>query len=119
MKRALIHGLLALGGVLAAATVTAGVVRAHATLVSADPANGAMLTVAPDHVELVFSETVGMPAALAVLDSAGTEVEGSELQVADDTIKLTITTNFNDKENKTEVEAKRVKDEPKKDDVKK
>jgi hypothetical protein len=34
-------------------------------------------------------------------------------KVADDTIKMTITTMFNDKENKTEVEAKRVKEEKK------
>lgn len=36
-------------------------------------------------------------------------------KVADDTIKMTITTNFGDKENKTEVEAKRVKEEARKD----
>ena len=46
MKRALISGLMALGGVLAAVAVTAGEVSAHATLESADPANGSMLAAA-------------------------------------------------------------------------
>ena len=48
--------------------VTTGEVSAHATLESSDPANGSMLAAPPDHVELVFSENVGKPAALAVLD---------------------------------------------------
>jgi len=89
MKRALISGLVALGGVLAAVAVTAGEVSAHATLESADPANGSMLAAPPDHVELVFSENVGKPAALAVLDPAGDEVEGGELQVVDATMSRT------------------------------
>jgi methionine-rich copper-binding protein CopC len=89
MKRALICGVSALAGVLAALAVATGGVSAHATLVSADPANGSMLAGPPDHVELVFSENVGRPAALAVLDSAGNEVEGGELQVLDDTINRT------------------------------
>lgn len=89
MKRALISGLVALGGVLASVAVTAGEVSAHATLESADPANGSMLAAAPDHVELVFSENVGKPAALVVLDPGGTEVTGGELQVVDDTMSRT------------------------------
>jgi methionine-rich copper-binding protein CopC len=89
MKRALISGLVALGGVLASIAVGAGEVSAHATLESADPANGSMLAAPPDHVELVFSENVGKPAALAVLDPAGTEVAGGELQVVDDTMSRT------------------------------
>jgi len=89
MKRALISGLLALGGVLAAAAVSTGEVSAHATLESADPANGSMLAAAPDHVELVFSENVGKPAALAVLDPASDEVAGGELQVVNDTMSRT------------------------------
>jgi len=48
-----------------------------------------MLTTAPDHVELVFSENVGKPAAIAVLDQAGTEVEGGDLEVVNDTISRT------------------------------
>ena len=89
MKRALISGLMALGGVFAAVAVTTGEVSAHATLESADPANGSMLAAPPDHVELVFSENVGKPAALAVLDPAGHEVAGGELQVVDHTMSRT------------------------------
>ena len=89
MKRALISGLMALGGVLAAVAVTTGEVSAHATLESSDPANGSMLAAPPDHVELVFSENVGKPAALAVLDPAGNEVGGGELQVIDHTMSRT------------------------------
>ena len=89
MKRALIPGLMALGGVLAAVAVSTGDVSAHATLESADPANGSMLAAPPDHVELVFSENVGKPAALAVLDPAGNEVAGGELQVVDHTMSRT------------------------------
>ena len=87
MRRALICGLLALAGVLAVETVTAGRVMAHATLESASPADGSMLTAAPDHVELVFSENVGKPAALAVLDGSGNELEGGKLEVVDDTMR--------------------------------
>ena len=83
------RGLVAIGAVLASLTVAGGAVSAHATLVSADPANGSMLTTAPDHVELVFSENVGKPAAIAVLDQAGTEVEGGDLEVVNDTISRT------------------------------
>ncbi len=89
MKRALIRCLVAVGGVLASLTVAAGAVSAHATLESADPANGSMLAAPPDHVELVFSENVGKPAALAVLDPAGDEVAGGELQVVDHTMSRT------------------------------
>jgi methionine-rich copper-binding protein CopC len=89
MRRILLYGVMTLIGLLAASTVTSGEVRAHATLVSADPASGSMLTAPPDHVALVFSETVGQPAALAVLDSSGDEVEGGELQVVDDTMSRT------------------------------
>lgn len=85
----LLRGLVALGGVLGSMTIAAGAVSAHATLVSADPANGSMLTAAPDHVELVFSENVGKPAAIAVLDQGGNEVEGGDLQVVDDTMSRT------------------------------
>jgi len=48
-----------------------------------------MLVAAPDHVELVFSENVGRPAALAVLDQSGNEIDGGELQVVDDTMSRT------------------------------
>jgi methionine-rich copper-binding protein CopC len=89
MKRVLICGLMAVGGAFAALTVAAGEVSAHAELESSDPANGSMLAAPPDHVELVFSENVGEPAALAVLDSTGNELDGGELQVLDDTISRT------------------------------
>jgi methionine-rich copper-binding protein CopC len=89
MKRALIAGLMALGAVVAAVAVSSGEASAHATLESADPANGSMLTTAPDHVELVFSENVGKPAALVVLDPSGNEVDGGELQVVDHTMSRT------------------------------
>jgi methionine-rich copper-binding protein CopC len=89
MKRVLISGLMVLGGVFAAVAVTTGEVSAHATLESSDPANGSMLAAAPNHVELVFSENVGKPAALAVLDPLGNEVAGGELQVVDHTMSRT------------------------------
>ena len=89
MKRALTCGLVALGGVLAGVAVTAGEVSAHATLESADPANGAMLVSPPDHVALVFSENVGKPAALEVLNSSGNALGGGELQVVDNTMSRT------------------------------
>jgi methionine-rich copper-binding protein CopC len=89
MKRLLACGVLALGPLIAAAAIAAGDVSAHATLVSADPADGSMLVTAPAHVELVFSEAVGEPAALAVLDSSGDEVQGGALEVLDDTVRRT------------------------------
>ena len=79
----------ALVGVIALQAAGAEPVGAHATLVSATPANGAMLSVAPDVVELVFSENVGTPAALAVLGPDGDEVDGGQLEVVDDTIRRT------------------------------
>ena len=85
----MLRGLAAVGAVLASLTVADGSVSAHTTLVSADPANGSMLTTAPDHVELVFSENVAKPAAIAVLDQAGAEVAGGELEVLDDTVSRT------------------------------
>jgi methionine-rich copper-binding protein CopC len=87
MKRVLTCGLVTLGSLVAAAAVAAGDVSAHATLVSADPADGSMLITAPDHVELLFSESVGEPAALALLDSSGNEMQGDVLQVLDDTVR--------------------------------
>ncbi len=85
-RRALIRALVVVSGVVGSFTVGAAAVSAHATLVSSDPANGSMLTTAPDHVELVFSEAVGKPAAIAVLDQAGNEIEGGDLEVVDDTM---------------------------------
>ena len=76
-------------GVIAVQAVAAVPVSAHATLVSATPANGEMLTGAPEFVELVFSENVGTPAALAVLRADGNEVDGGQLEVVDDTLRRT------------------------------
>lgn len=49
--------------------------RAHATLVSTDPAQGAVLEAAPDAVRLTFSENVSLvPDGVRVFDAAGAEV---------------------------------------------
>jgi methionine-rich copper-binding protein CopC len=73
-------------GSLAVQVVTGATAAAHAELVSSTPSNGEMLAGAPDMVELVFSENVGEPAALVVLAADGSEVDGGELALADDTI---------------------------------
>ena len=82
-----VRGLVAVVVVLASSAVLTGAASAHAELVSADPANGSMVAAPPDHVELVFSENVGKPAAIAVLDQAGNEVDGGDLEVIDDTMR--------------------------------
>jgi methionine-rich copper-binding protein CopC len=89
MRQALIRGGVVVGGALTSIAIAAGSLSAHATLVSSDPANGSMLTAAPDHVELNFSENVGKPAAIAVLDQSGNEIDGGELEVVDDTVRRT------------------------------
>lgn len=86
MKR-LIAAVAVLVGVLAVQTVAATPVSAHAELVSASPANGAMLAGPPDEVELVFSETVGQPAELIVLGPDGSEVAGGDVEVVDRTMR--------------------------------
>src|SRR5688572_15138040 len=88
-KRALVRAVVVVGAVVVSLAIGAVSANAHATLVSADPANGSMLTAAPDHVELVFSETVGKPAAIVVLDQAGSEIDGGDLQVVDVTMTRT------------------------------
>ena len=89
MRQALVRGLVVVGGVLTSIAIAAGSLSAHATLVGSDPANGSMLTAAPDHVELNFSENVGKPAAIAVLDQSGNEIAGGELEVTDGTVTRT------------------------------
>ena len=89
IQQALLGAVMVVGAVAASLAVGAGSVSAHATLVSADPANGSMLTAAPDHVELVFSEAVGKPAAIVVLDQAGDEIDGGDLEVIDVTMTRT------------------------------
>lgn len=75
-------------GVFAVQAAVAAPAAAHATLASSTPADGAMLDVVPDVVELVFTENVGKPAALVVLDASGAEVPSGELEVLDDTMHL-------------------------------
>ena len=88
-KQAFVRAVVVVGAVIASFAIGAVSVSAHARLVAADPANGSMLTAAPDHVELVFSETVGKPAAIVVLDQAGNEIEGGDLEVVDVTMTRT------------------------------
>src|SRR5690242_17595714 len=61
---------------LAALFATAGAADAHASLVSSNPAPGAVLTVAPDAIELRFSEPVDLsPQAIRVFDASRTELD--------------------------------------------
>ena len=56
----------------------AGPAAAHATLVSTDPAEGAVLDAAPDRVTFTFDESViGVPAGIKVFDATGAEVPSS------------------------------------------
>jgi methionine-rich copper-binding protein CopC len=87
MKRLFAAVMVVLGGVFAVQALAVSQVSAHAELVSASPVNGAMLADPPNLVELVFSENVGKPAALAVLGSDGDEVDGGELQIVNDTMQ--------------------------------
>ncbi|NPD05680.1 copper resistance protein CopC [Nocardioides sp. zg-1308] len=69
LASALVHAalLLVLG--------TASPAAAHATLVSTDPAEGAVLEAAPDQVTFTFNESViGVPAGIQVFDASGEEV---------------------------------------------
>ena len=48
---------------------------AHATLISTDPADGAVLETAPEQVTFTFNESViGVPAGIEVFDATGAEV---------------------------------------------
>nr|WP_246253940.1 CopD family protein [Isoptericola chiayiensis] len=56
----------------------AGSSVAHATLLSTDPVEGAVLDVAPERVTFTFDESViGVPAGIKVFDATGTEVASS------------------------------------------
>ena len=58
--------------------VPASPAAAHATLIGADPAQGAVLETAPEQVTFTFDETViGEPAGIRVFDATGTEVASS------------------------------------------
>jgi copper transport protein len=51
---------------------------AHATLLSTDPAEGAVLDVAPERVTFTFNESViGVPTGIKVFDATGEEVDSS------------------------------------------
>ncbi|MGA9277420.1 copper resistance CopC family protein [Ilumatobacter sp.] len=62
------------------ATATA---QAHASLESSNPAEGSVVTVLPDVVELTFTEVVGLPADVAVTDPNGVSVGSGEVSVVD------------------------------------
>ncbi len=63
------------GAVLLAAAAPAS---AHATLIGTDPAEGAVLDVAPERVTFTFNESViGVPAGIRVFDATGEEVASS------------------------------------------
>lgn len=63
---------------------------AHAILVSTDPADGAVLTAAPDRVTLTFDEPVQVrPGAVRLLDAAGTEVS-TDGRTSDTRVTLTV-----------------------------
>ncbi|GAA1713279.1 CopD family protein [Isoptericola hypogeus] len=56
----------------------AGSASAHATLVSTDPTEGAVLDAAPERVTFTFDESViGVPAGIRVFDATGAEVASS------------------------------------------
>jgi copper transport protein len=59
--------------VLALFLSCAGTARAHAVVVETEPADGAVLSVAPDRIRIVFSEPVSLIAA-QVLDAGGRNV---------------------------------------------
>jgi copper transport protein len=68
--------LLPLALVLAVGSATPA--SAHATLVSTDPAEGAVLDAAPEQVTFTFSESViGVPAGIQVFDATGEVVASS------------------------------------------
>ncbi|KRB76178.1 copper resistance protein CopC [Nocardioides sp. Root190] len=85
MKRRLLALLLAAIALLLAVPSPA---QAHATLVSSDPAQGAVLTEAPDSLRFTFSEHVSLvPDGVRIFDAEGEELDadptarGSELEV--------------------------------------
>ena len=70
--------LLLLAVVCALVLGPAGSAAAHATLVSTDPAEGAVLDAAPERVTFTFNESViGVPAGIKVFDATGDEVASS------------------------------------------
>lgn len=82
-------GLLSLSANLLTATGTAW---AHAHLAQSDPADGAVLSAAPDDIEVVFTETIEAGASrIVLLDEAGQEVAGtSQAAVGADGLRLAL-----------------------------
>jgi methionine-rich copper-binding protein CopC len=80
--------------VLALLAATAMVVpaQAHAELKSSTPASGATLDAPPRHVELVFSETIGLPDgdAVTITGPDGAKVPVTQVHAVDKTITATI-----------------------------
>ena len=65
-------GLLLLVGVAVLVLGTAGPASAHATLISTDPVEGAVLEAAPEQVRFTFDEAVvGVPDGVQVFDAEG------------------------------------------------
>lgn len=87
--RRIVAGVAAVLGALVVPLAAPATVEAHAVLEQATPADGSMLDAPPDRVELVFSESVGRPASLIVVDQAGEEVAGSGVDLVDDTLART------------------------------
>lgn len=87
--RALVAALALLLGALAITVGTAGSAAAHATLVSTSPAEGEVLTSAPEEISLVFSEPVTLaPDGIAVFDATGAPV-ASEATSQDEEVVAT------------------------------
>jgi copper transport protein len=64
-------------------------VSAHASLVSAAPADGSVLAVAPQTVQLRFNEPV-TPAVISLIDAAGKTRDDVTVHAVDQTITLTL-----------------------------
>lgn len=85
---ALLTGVCAVTGGLAALAATPA--AAHAHLVRVVPGDGATVVTAPARVRLVFDENVRTPAALVVTDPAGMRVDHGQAQVLDNTASVRV-----------------------------
>lgn len=63
---------------------------AHAELVESSPLDGAMLTDLPGAIELTFSEAVGKPADLVVLDPNGTPLATGAVTTVGEVLATTL-----------------------------
>lgn len=77
--------------VLVAAVLCVGVApaSAHASLVSATPAGGAVVTSAPAQVELEFSENIRTPSTIVVIGPSGRVSHGT-VRVVDNTVSIDV-----------------------------